>query len=99
MSRVASGRIERLELKPEGGLHSVPVAKLTAEIDTLSSSVIISLDGQMFAEVAIVWETPEEGQQFGHRHGIVVEPYRTGAEWDEGPTVEIRRTQDPEAYS
>lgn len=95
MSRVASGRIKRLEIKPGGGLHFVPVANVTAEVDVQSSSVIISLDGMMLAEVAIIWETLEESEHFGHRHGIVVEPYRTDAEWDDGPTINVRDMSGP----
>jgi len=100
VSRVASGRIKRLEFKPEGGVHLVPVANVTAEVDVQSSSVIIALDGMMLAEVAIIWSTPEEGEdQGGHRHHLQIEPYRTDAEWDQGPTIDIRDMSDPEAYS
>lgn len=98
MSCVASGRIKRIEFAPTGGVHLVPVADLRAEVDVQSSSVIISLDGQMLAEAAIIWSTPDESVEIGHRHSIIVEPYRTEAEWDEGPTVDGREMSAPAVY-
>lgn len=97
MTAVASGRVRRLEFAPGGGLHFAPVADLTVDVDVEDATVTLSLDGMIVAEIALVWTTPEEGEEIGHRHSLVIEPYRSEAEWDAGPTVDIRETRRAEA--
>jgi hypothetical protein len=87
--------IRRLEFAP---LRLDPVATLTARIDERDASVLLFLDGVPLGEVRIWYNYEEEGRQREARHELIIQPYRTSAEWDAGPTVEALEPIDAPAW-
>jgi hypothetical protein len=72
----------------------VPAGHVEVSLDASDSMIWIYVDGEVVVSIHLPICSEAEAEQYGERHYLEITPHRSSLEWDEGPSVKVRPTEE-----